>query len=1355
MMQLVQNTRIAEEGSGSDFEGIGGSYTSSEEEEAGAGDRPAWHYIEAIPMVDPVTGKEVMMLIQMDVSVRAEMEERMTALTEAQLTMLEQMFPRHVLEYMIGDTMSVGDPDAAPGVHAPPRSLAASHSGVTILFMDIVGFTTMSKEVEPAQVMLFLNSLFTLFDELIDQYDVYKVETAGDCYIVAGALMCQDKEGFLSLEQNPDAKDGAEKVMTFAKAMLRCARTVKMPHNGETTRVRVGMHTGDVVTGLIGTKLPKFSIFGDTMNTASRMESTCPVGCIQVSEVTHELLSSHTFNPTGGVEVKGKGLMETYLWVPEAHPEEEYQSITEQAQEQQQQRQQSGDDSFDLFGDMMQLVQNTRIAEEGSGSDFEGIGGSYTSSEEEEAGAGDRPAWHYIEAIPMVDPVTGKEVMMLIQMDVSVRAEMEERMTALTEAQLTMLEQMFPRHVLEYMIGDTMSVGDPDAAPGVHAPPRSLAASHSGVTILFMDIVGFTTMSKEVEPAQVMLFLNSLFTLFDELIDQYDVYKVSALIKHISNFRAPSEPEATSSGSHAGPPDQMFRVSVRQSNGGGSDEEAGDFYLRVAALADKANDKRDLLIVAAVQRDKERWIGQQVAEAQDMLRKKNLRQLARACDRLAGRSRSHQIPPAMRDGSGALHSGPDGVLKAMTESFDKLYGGETKLSDETLNQLENDVAAFELTRATEVAENAAGGQSSAGILSPFHALDVMGEGALGALTSDGSHRDSGRHVTATSGLGLLKPSRSAGSYSRSYSRRESSATAGSAGQLGCDSRGRDAGEDDPQQTRVSPASAASAPRLRKSASIFGDSFLLGPEHLNAALRSLAAATHGASGSGGAPGSERERALLHQVHLQLEKSERRSSAARSALAQGMRPQAGRALGTRSRIRHSVSGYSYSPLQLGSASAFFIAPPHARAPSTAPAEPNLATEAPRSSRNVERPMMAGSRSRRTSCPTGIVVDHTGSPAQPAAGGDATHSYVAWLGAHGSGGARASGGGGGGGAHGMERNGSAGWGPATGSGGGGGAGAGVAGVAGVDASRRASGEHRRSGAAAGGARSSAESVTVACLESARAAVAASHRHPVSLSRLSRDPAPHSTEAVQHAPAARAGAVAPRTMRRQSAGFADDVLATMLAAQLLHPWSSGSLERPSRSNILLEVWGNAAAVEERGAARGTAAVSFAKAEVWTSPMGSGLSALAHGAMYGKGEGGARGGALGMAAEISGTREMSAREAMQAQMDAMRQQHAKGERAGKAATGDGRPSASHHHGTIRSRRTVSTFDDRPGGTADCEPRAPSALASLSSMRRASPALSHVHDRCRRPAGPGSQVSETQAGGANVLVQTLGTLLRK
>ncbi|KAG1676127.1 hypothetical protein FOA52_004967 [Chlamydomonas sp. UWO 241] len=285
----------------------------------------------------------------------------------------------------------------------------------------------------------------------------------------------------------------------------------------------------------------------------------------------------------------------------------------------------------------------------------------------------------------------------------------------------------------------------------------------------------------------------------------------------IKGFGAPA---ALVLGNHADRGQMITIVSAYSPTEAASDEEAGDFYLRVAALADKANDKRDLLIVAggsqrhawdssqlrrpavrrefnpqlsdrfglleavppegadaqaeydamaaairevatnhlaprgshrrrgwqftlpqrtlrlmdarqrahsawlrsksaaakrkrnranraadaAVQRDRERWIGQQVAEAQDMLRKKNLSQSARACARLAGSSRSHQIPPAMRDVSGALHSGPDGVLKAMTESFDKLYGRETKLRDETLNQLENDVAVFELTRATEVDE---------------------------------------------------------------------------------------------------------------------------------------------------------------------------------------------------------------------------------------------------------------------------------------------------------------------------------------------------------------------------------------------------------------------------------------------------------------------------------------------------------------------------------------------------------------------------------------------------------------------------------------------------------------------------
>ncbi len=83
---------------------------------------------------------------------------------------------------------------------------------------------------------------------------------------------------------------------------------VLMPHNGQPVVIRIGIHSGDCTSGLVGTKLPKFSIFGDTMNTASRMESTCQPGLIQVSEATRVMLPMlELFTPSGGVEVKVRG----------------------------------------------------------------------------------------------------------------------------------------------------------------------------------------------------------------------------------------------------------------------------------------------------------------------------------------------------------------------------------------------------------------------------------------------------------------------------------------------------------------------------------------------------------------------------------------------------------------------------------------------------------------------------------------------------------------------------------------------------------------------------------------------------------------------------------------------------------------------------------------------------------------------------------------------------------------------------------------------------------------------------------------------------------------------------------------
>lgn len=302
----------------------------------------AEHEVEVMTVLDPVTKRRMLLLLQTDVTVRAKMEKSMAAASEMQLLMLGEMFPRHVLEYVAQATKNreVCPWERIPGV----SKLAKKHDGVTILFMDIVGFTSMSKLVDPVQIMAYLNSLFTIFDDLVDQYNVYKVETAGDCYIVAGGLMHTNENGFLSVSGAPvsdteaakaQAREGAHCVMSFAKTILRCASLVKMPHNSEPTQVRIGIHTGNIVSGLIGTKLPKFGLYGDTMNTASRMESTSRPGCIQCSCTTYKLIEggAHTFDYTGGVEVKGKGMMDTYLWIPEKHPDEHYESVQEHAQE--------------------------------------------------------------------------------------------------------------------------------------------------------------------------------------------------------------------------------------------------------------------------------------------------------------------------------------------------------------------------------------------------------------------------------------------------------------------------------------------------------------------------------------------------------------------------------------------------------------------------------------------------------------------------------------------------------------------------------------------------------------------------------------------------------------------------------------------------------------------------------------------------------------------------------------------------------------------------------------------------------------------------------------------------------------
>ncbi|PNH11625.1 Guanylate cyclase soluble subunit beta-2 [Tetrabaena socialis] len=143
---------------------------------------------------------------------------------------------------------------------------------------------------------------------------VYKVETIGDCYMVAGGLVAYDSDGYKSVIKGAEDPLHAVRVMEFAKAMLRATRDVLVPTTGKAVQMRIGLHSGPVTSGVVGDRMPRFCLFGDTVNTASRMESTCRPGSIQVSADTHARLPSEPWRDRGLTAVKGKGEMRTYEW---------------------------------------------------------------------------------------------------------------------------------------------------------------------------------------------------------------------------------------------------------------------------------------------------------------------------------------------------------------------------------------------------------------------------------------------------------------------------------------------------------------------------------------------------------------------------------------------------------------------------------------------------------------------------------------------------------------------------------------------------------------------------------------------------------------------------------------------------------------------------------------------------------------------------------------------------------------------------------------------------------------------------------------------------------------------------------
>jgi adenylate cyclase len=190
--------------------------------------------------------------------------------------------------------------EIAQRLQADPNAIADHFDDASILFADVVDFTPLASRLDPREVVGILDRLFTAFDALVDRYEVEKIKTIGDCYMVAAGV------------PRPRS-DHAHALADLALEMKDCARTC-LP--GSDLRLRIGISSGPVVAGVIGRRRFLYDLWGDTVNMASRMESHGTSDQIQITRPTWELLRDDFVTESIGlVDVKGKGEVETWRLV--------------------------------------------------------------------------------------------------------------------------------------------------------------------------------------------------------------------------------------------------------------------------------------------------------------------------------------------------------------------------------------------------------------------------------------------------------------------------------------------------------------------------------------------------------------------------------------------------------------------------------------------------------------------------------------------------------------------------------------------------------------------------------------------------------------------------------------------------------------------------------------------------------------------------------------------------------------------------------------------------------------------------------------------------------------------------------